>query len=104
MHLFHIYANELGYTKIEDINNKIKKQIKNKICHKMNISYIYTEYELILNRNSLRDIVNNDIELNELKKSLNKNVIHKLNMSRQNNLKNYSIEDKIKYSDYLIKV
>lgn len=102
MRLFRLYAQEMGVS-IDNMNNKIKKQIKNKVCKDMNVSYAYTEYELILNREGLKDLVNSSGELMKLKMSLNKNVVHKLNLSTQGNLKNYDDDVKVYCSDFLIK-
>ena len=104
MRLFRYYADEMGAHNIDNLNNRTKYKIKAKVCHDLGITYAYTEYELILNRDGLSTIVEKRPELKELKDSLNKNIIHKLNMSQQGHLKDYSIEDKEHCSDFLIKV
>lgn len=104
MRMFRQYALEEGFESVENLNLKYKRKIKNRICRELNITYAYTEYELILNRDGLKYEVEKRPELLELKDSLNKNVVHKLNMSTSGKLKEYSIEDKEKCSDFLIKV
>ena len=104
MRLFKSYALEEGFDSVEKVNNKVKKKIKNKICRELGITYAYTEYELILNREGLKYEVENRPDLLELKDSLNKNVVHKLNMSKQGHLKDYNVEQKEHCSDFLIKV
>lgn len=104
MRLFKAYALEEGFDSVDKVNNKTKKKIKSRICRELGITYAYTEYELILNREGLKYEVENRPELARLKDSLNKNVIHKLNMSKQGRLKNYDLEEKEKCTDFLIRV
>ena len=104
MRLFKETAKVEGVTNVNNLNNRTKKKIKNIVCRQLGITYAYTEYELILNREGLQYEVENRSDLKELKDSLNKNVIHKLNMSKQGELKNYDVEDKEKCSDFLIRV
>lgn len=104
MRLFRYYADEMGVNNLDNLNNRTKYKIKAKVCRDLNITYAYTEYELILNREGLQSVVKNRPDLIELKDSLNKNVVHKLNMSNQGRLKEYSAENKEHCSDFLIKV
>ena len=104
MRLFRYYADELGVVNLDNLNNRTKYKIKAKVCRDLGITYAYTEYELVLNREGLQNVVGSRPDLIELKDSLNKNVIHKLNMSKQGHLKEYSVEDKEHCSDFLIKV
>lgn len=104
MRLFRYYAHEIGVDNIENLSNRTKYKIKAMVCRELGITYAYTEYELILNREGLQNVVENRPDLKELKDSLNKNIIHKLNMSKQGHLKEYSIEDKEHCSDFLIRV
>ena len=104
MRLFRYYADEMGAHNLDNLNNRTKYKIKAKVCRDLNITYAYTEYELILNREGLQNVVESRPDLIELKNSLNKNVVHKLNMSKQGRLKEYSPEDKERCSDFLIKV
>ena len=104
MRLFRFYADEMGVKNLDNLNNRTKYKIKNKVCRELGITYAYTEYELILNREGLQGVVENRPDLIELKDTLNKNIVHKLNSSNQGNLKNYDLEEKEKCSDFLIKV
>lgn len=104
MRLFRYYADEMGAHNLDNLNNRTKYKIKAKVCRELGITYAYTEYELILNREGLQNVIEGRPDLIELKDSLNKNVIHKLNMSKQGHLKEYSVEDKEHCSDFLIKV
>lgn len=104
MRLFRLYADEMGVKNLDNLNNRTKYKIKNKVCRELGITYAYTEYELILNREGLQGVVENRPDLIELKDTLNKNIVHKLNSSNQGNLKNYDLEEKEKCSDFLIKV
>lgn len=104
MRLFKETAREEGFINVDNLNNRAKKKIKNIVCRQLGITYAYTEYELILNREGLQYEVESREDLKELKDSLNKNIIHKLNISKQGELKNYEVEDKKKYSDFLIRV
>lgn len=104
MRLFRNYAEEMGAYNLDNLNNRTKYKIKAKVCQDLNITYAYTEYEIILNRNGLQNFIESRPDLKELKSNLNKNVVHKLNMSKQGNLKNYDIEQKEHCSDFLIKV
>lgn len=104
MRLFRFYADEMGAYNLDNLSNRTKYKIKAKVCRDLNITYAYTEYEIVLNREGLQNIVDNRPDLKELKDTLNKNVVHKLNMSKQGNLKNYDIEQKEHYSNFLIKV
>ena len=104
MRLFRYYADELGVVNLDNLNNRTKYKIKAKVCRDLGITYAYTEYELVLNREGLQNVVGSRPDLIELKDSLNKNIIHKLNMSKQGHLKEYSSEDKAHCSDFLIKV
>ena len=104
MRLFRSYAEEMGVHNLDSLSNRTKYKIKAKVCRDLNITYAYTEYEIVLNRDGLQRIVESRADLKELKDSLNKNVIHKLNMSKQGNLKNYDIEQKEHCSDFLIRV
>ena len=104
MRLFRYYADELGVVNLDNLNNRTKYKIKAKVCRDLGITYAYTEYELVLNREGLQNVVGSRPDLIELKDSLNKNIIHKLNMSKQGHLKEYSSEDKEHCSDFLIKV
>ena len=104
MRLFRYYADEMGAHNLDNLNNRTKYKIKAKVCKELGITYAYTEYELILNREGLQNVIGSRPDLIELKDSLNKNVIHKLNMSKQGHLKEYSVEDKEHCSDFLIKV
>ena len=104
MRLFRYYADELGVVNLDNLNNRTKYKIKAKVCRDLGITYAYTEYELVLNREGLQSVVGSRPDLIELKDSLNKNIIHKLNMSKQGHLKEYSVEDKERCSDFLIKV
>ena len=101
--LFRQYAQEMGYDiENRNMNNKIKKQIENKVCRDMGMTYIYFEYELINKFNNNNKIDNQNLSL--LREKLNKNIIHKLNLSTEDNLKYYSQRDKEKYSEFLIKI
>lgn len=104
MRLFRYYADEMGAHNLDNLNNRTKYKIKAKVCRDLGITYAYTEYELILNREGLQGVIENRPDLLELKDSLNKNVIHKLNMSKQGRLKDYSVEDKEHCSDFLVRV
>ena len=104
MRLFRYYADEMGAHNLDNLNNRTKYKIKAKVCRELGITYAYTEYELILNREGLQNVIESRPDLIELKDSLNKNIIHKLNMSKQGHLKEYSVEDKEHCSDFLIKV
>ena len=104
MRLFRYYADEMGAHNLDNLNNRTKYKIKAKVCRELGITYAYTEYEIILNREGLQNVVGSRPDLIALKDSLNKNVIHKLNMSKQGRLKEYSVEDKEHCSDFLIKV
>lgn len=104
MRLFRYYADELGVVNLDNLNNRTKYKIKAKVCRDLGITYAYTEYELVLNREGLQSVVGSRPDLIELKDILNKNIIHKLNMSKQGHLKEYSLEDKEHCSDFLIKV
>ena len=104
MRLFKYYAHEMGFDNIDNLNNRIKYKIKAKVCHELGITYAFTEYEIILNREGLQYEVDNNSDLKELKDSLNKNIIHKLNLSNEGRLKDYDLNDKERCSDFLIKV
>lgn len=104
MKLFKQVARDEGVENIDNLNNRVKKKIKNIVCRQLGITYAFTEYELILNRDGLQFEVENREELKELKDSLNKNVIHKLNVSKQGKLKEYDNKDKEKCSEFLIRV
>lgn len=104
MRLFKEVARAEGFNNIDNLNNRIKKKIKSIVCRQLKITYAYTEYELILNRDGLQNEVETRQDLKQLKDSLNKNVIHKLNMSKQGHLKEYTIDNKEKCSEFLIKV
>lgn len=104
MRLFRFYAEEMGAHNLDNLSNRTKYKIKAKVCRDLNITYAYTEYEIVLNREGLQSIVENRPDLKELKDTLNKNVVHKLNMSQQGNLKEYDIEQKEHCSNFLIKV
>ena len=104
MRLFRLYADEMGAYNLDNLNNRTKYKIKAKVCRELGITYAYTEYELVLNRDGLQSVIENRPDLIELKDSLNKNIIHKLNMSKQGHLKEYSAEDKEHCSNFLIKV
>ena len=104
MRLFRYYADEMGAHNLDNLNNRTKYKIKAKVCKDLGITYAYTEYELVLNREGIQNVVGSRPDLIELKDSLNKNIIHKLNMSKQGHLKEYSVEDKERCSDFLIKV
>ena len=104
MKLFKQVARDEGIENIDNLNNRVKKKIKNIVCRQLGITYAFTEYELILNREGLQFEVENREELKELKDSLNKNVIHKLNVSKQGKLKEYDNKDKEKCSEFLIRV
>ena len=103
MRLFKMFALEEGYDNVDKINNKVKKRIKRKVCKELGITYAYTEYEIVLNREGLKYEVDTRQDLQELKNSLNMNIVHKLNMSTQGNLKEYDQQTKTECSDFLIK-
>ena len=104
MRLFRYYAEDMGAHNLNNLSNRTKYKIKAKVCRDLGITYAYTEYELVLNREGLQNVVEGRPDLKELKDSLNKNVIHKLNMSKQGRLKDYDIEQKEHFSDFLIKI
>ena len=104
MQLFRDTARSMGIEDIDNINNRVKQKIKNIACHQLGVTYAYTEYELILNREHLTHEVESRDELKELKDSLNKNVITKLNNSNHGRLKEYDIDTKHKCTDFLIRV
>lgn len=103
MRLFKMFALEEGFDNVDKINNKVKKRIKRKVCKELGITYAYTEYEIVLNREGLKYEVDTRQDLQELKNSLNMNIVHKLNMSTQGNLKEYDQQTKTECSDFLIK-
>lgn len=82
---------EYGYDNYDDIPYYDKINIKNKISKELNIEYFYYEYELILNREHIK---NNSTKCNnaELKQRVNKMSINKLSKSKQGILKEYDIE------------
>ena len=104
MKLFKQVARDEGVENIDNLNNRVKKKIKNIVCRQLGITYAFTEYELVLNREGLRFEIETRNDLKELKNSLNKNVVHKLNMSNQGRLKEYEQDIKNECSDFLIKV
>ena len=102
MRLFRHYAEEMGIYNLDNLNNRTKYKIKAKVCRDLGITYAYTEYEIILNREGLQNVIETRPDLKELKDTLNKNVVHKLNMSTQGRLKDYDIEQKEHCSDFLV--
>lgn len=104
MQLFKETAKSLNIVNIDNLNNRTKQKIKNIVCRQLGITYAYTEYELILNREFLQHEVNNNKDLKELKDSLNNNIIVKLNNSQQGHLKDYDQDIKTECTDFLIKV
>lgn len=95
MRLYREKANALGY-KVEEVKYWDGKEIKRQVCKEMGFDWIYTEYELVLNRVGLKNE-------NQKRELLNKNVIHKLNQSNQGRLKDYNKEIKSACIDFLIK-
>ena len=65
MRLFRFYADEMGVKNLDNLNNRTKYKIKNKVCRELGITYAYTEYELILNREGLQGVVENRPDLIE---------------------------------------
>ena len=104
MQLFKETAKSLNINNIDNLNNRTKQKIKNIVCRQLGITYAYTEYELILNREFLQYEVENSEDLKTLKDSLNKNVIIKLNNSQQGQLKEYNQNVKNECTDFLIKI
>lgn len=97
------YMDELGYEKWSDVPYFTKAEINRRICKDMNMSYVYTDYEIILNNEGISKEVEHNKDLKELKDSLNKSMINKLLKSTQGGLKELSLEEKIDKTDMLIK-
>ena len=104
MQMFRDTARSMNINDIDNLNNRTKQKIKNIVCRQLGITYAYTEYELVLNREHLTYEVETKDNLKELKDSLNKNVITKLNNSKYGHLKEYDIDTKHKCTDFLIRV
>lgn len=97
------FMNEFGYKKWSDVPYFSKGNINKKICAELNISYVYDEYELILNKEFLNNIIDENKDLKKLKNEINKQIIEKLYYSKQGNLKNMTFKDKKENVDLLIK-
>ena len=97
------YMNESGYEKWSEVPYFKKIEINKRICKDMNIAYVYTEYEIILNSDYIAMEVEQNKDLKELKDSLNKSTINKLLKSKQGHLKEMSVEEKIDKTNMLIK-
>lgn len=104
MQLFKETAKSLNIDNIDNLNNKTKQKIKSMVCRQLGITYAYTEYELVLNREFLQYEVENNKDLKDLKDSLNHNVVYKLNNSQNGHLKDYDKDVKQQCTDFLIKV
>ena len=67
MRLFRYYADEMDAHNLDNLNNRTKYKIKAKVCRELGITYAYTEYELILNREGLQNVIESRPDLIELK-------------------------------------
>ena len=97
------YMSEKGYNKWSEVPYFTKIDINRKICRDMGISYVYTDYEIILNNDGISNEVEHNKDLKELKDSLNKSTIKKLLRSTQGKLKELTLDEKKDRTDMLIK-
>ena len=73
---------------------------KDIIAEQLGIDYFYYEYELILNKQGLNELITENYT--ELKKALNKHIQSKTKMSKQGNLKFLTDNEKSVYIEHFI--
>ena len=73
---------------------------KDIIAEQLGIDYFYYEYELILNKQGLNELITENYT--ELKKALNKHIQSKTKMSKQGNLKFLTDNEKSVYIEHFV--
>lgn len=91
-----------NFTNWSKVDFYTQRQIDNEVSKEMGYDYFYDEYELIINRDIVRDIVVNNERLNELRNSLNQETIKKIFSSHSNDLLDLSYAKKKQGIDALI--
>lgn len=91
-----IMKNKYHISKWEDCNYFQRKAINKDTCKEMGWSFVYNDYELILNRQGLK----NEVQLQDM----NKEVCKKIRNSKRGNLKDYDKNLLSDCIDFLIKI
>lgn len=99
-----IYTNEkYQCDKYENLSYYKKQKVDEFVAKKMNMSWYYTNYHIILNKYGVKDVVkNNNYEFKDLGKLVNDNIQNKINKSVQGDLKNIVRMQKLSITDTLI--
>lgn len=84
----------------EDLQYSQFGKAKDIIANKLEIDYFYYEYEIILNKEGLKEYITEDYSA--LKKILNKKIQEKTKTSKQGNLKYLTAGEKDVYVEYFI--
>lgn len=84
----------------EDLQYSQFGKAKDIIANKLEIDYFYYEYEIILNKEGLKEFITEDYST--LKKVLNKKIQEKTKASKQGNLKFLTDGEKDVYVEYFI--
>jgi uncharacterized protein YaaW (UPF0174 family) len=98
-----------GYEHWEDMSNlnwyqwhEAKQIIEDYLKQELNVAYFYYEYEIILNKKGLNEMVTNNF--NDLRKSFNKYIQEKTLNSKRQNLKYITQDHKDNYIKALIDI
>lgn len=99
-----IYTNEkYQCDKYKNLSYYKKQKVDEFVAKKMNMSWYYTNYHIILNKYGVKDVVkNNNYEFKDLGKLVNDNIQNKINKSVQGDLKNIVRMQKLSITDTLI--
>lgn len=83
-----------NFTNWSKVDFFTRKQIDNEVSKEMGYDYFYDEYEIVINRDVIKDIVINNEKLNELRNSLSQETIKKIFSSQSNDLLELSYFEK----------
>lgn len=98
-----IFTTKYGCDTYDTLSYFKKQKVDELVAKKMNISYYYTNYHIILNDVGAKDIIkNNNYEFKDLGNMINDKVQTKVNKSLQGDLKNIVRMEKLSMTDTLI--
>lgn len=98
-----IFTKKYNCDKYESLSYFTRQKVDELVANKMNISYYFTNYHIVLNKVGANDIIkNNDYEFKDLGNMINDKVQIKVNESLQGDLKNIVRMEKLSMTDTLI--
>ena len=102
MHTYNKYMGEFGKEKKTDLSYYERRDIKDKTCKELGYNYVYSEYEIILNRLDIKEQMIVRKDFGEFKDMFNKHIKDKIGDSTRKGYKRLTTMEIDKCVEYLI--